>query len=135
TCIGQWHYQRLLFDAPGQYGGYLTPRDAVHWLIDTVSKNGTFILNIPGLADGTIDSKEIAVLDGIGAWMSANGEAIYATRPWKIWGEQLSTIKAGFAQSETAAKQGSSEVRFTRNKANTTIYALFLGWPTSATLL
>ncbi len=44
TCIGDWHYQRQLYDKPGEYGGYLLPRDIIHWLIDTVSKNGTFIL-------------------------------------------------------------------------------------------
>ena len=43
TCIGDWHYNRSLFDQPGEYGGYLQPRDVIHWLIDTVSKNGTFI--------------------------------------------------------------------------------------------
>ncbi len=75
TCIGAWHYLRALHEKPGKYGGYLPPRDVVHWLIDTVSKNGTFILNVPGRPDGTIDSKEIAVLDGITAWMQTNGEA------------------------------------------------------------
>ena len=77
TCIGAWHYLRFLYEKPGEYGGYLPPRDVIHWLIDTVSKNGTFILNVPGRPDGTIDSKEIAVLDGITAWMQINGEAIY----------------------------------------------------------
>ena len=70
---------RALYDKPGEYGGYLPPRDVIHWLIDTVSKNGTFVLNIPGKPDGTIDSKEIAVLDDITAWMQVNGEA--STRP------------------------------------------------------
>jgi alpha-L-fucosidase len=37
----------------------------VHWLIDTVSKNGTFVLNIPGKPDGTIDLKEVVILDKI----------------------------------------------------------------------
>ena len=23
TCIGEWHYNRALFDKPGEYGGYL----------------------------------------------------------------------------------------------------------------
>ena len=69
TCIGEWHYARRLYEKPGEYGGYLPPRDVIHWMIDTVSKNGTFILNIPGKPDGTIDSKEIAVLDGITSWM------------------------------------------------------------------
>ena len=63
TCIGEWHYRRSLFEGPGAFGGYLPPRDVIHWLIDTVSKNGTFILNVPGKPDGTIDSKEMAVLD------------------------------------------------------------------------
>jgi alpha-L-fucosidase len=129
TCIGNWHYDRALYNRPGQYGGYLPPRDVVHWLIDTVSKNGTFILNIPGKPDGTIDSKEIAVLDGITAWMQANGEAIYATRPWKIFGEGPHAIKTGSFQGNSISSLGAEDVRFTRNKANTVIYALILGWP------
>jgi alpha-L-fucosidase len=129
TCIGQWHYQRRLFDRPGEYGGYLPPRDVIHWMIDTVSKNGTFILNIPGKPDGTIDAKEIAVLDAITAWMQANGEAIYATRPWKIYGEGPDTVKSGSFQGNSISKLGPADIRFTRNKANTVIYALVLGVP------
>ncbi|HUX09465.1 MAG TPA: alpha-L-fucosidase, partial [Terriglobia bacterium] len=68
TCIGQWHYQRALFDQPGEYGGYMDPRVVIHWLADTVSKNGTFLLNIPGKPDGTIDSKERLILERIGDW-------------------------------------------------------------------
>ena len=52
TCIGEWHYNRALFEKPGEFGGYLPPRDAIHWMIDAVSKNATFILNIPGRPDG-----------------------------------------------------------------------------------
>ncbi len=130
TCIGDWHYNRRLFDAPGPYGGYLQPRDVIHWMIDTVSKNGTFILNIPGKPDGTIDSKEIAVLDGITSWMQVNGEAIYETRPWTIYGEGPDTVKAGSFQGTSVSKLGSKDIRFTRNKANNVTYALVLGWPT-----
>jgi len=130
TCIGDWHYKRSLFDAPGQYGGYLSPRDVIHWLIDTVSKNGTFILNIHGRPDGTIDSKEIAVIDGITAWMEANSEAIYETRPWKIYGEGPNMVKSGKFQGDSVSKLGAKDIRFTRNKANTVVYAIALGWPT-----
>jgi alpha-L-fucosidase len=129
TCIGAWHYLRLLYEKPGQYGGYLPPRDVIHWLIDTVSKNGTFILNVPGRPDGTIDSKEIAVLDGITAWMQINGEAIYETRPWKIYGEGPNSVRAGSFQGETVSKLGEKDIRFTRNKAGTVVYALVMGWP------
>jgi alpha-L-fucosidase len=129
TCIGDWHYNRALFDKPGEYGGYLQPRDIIHWLIDTVSKNGTFILNIPGKPDGTIDRKEIAVLDQITDWMQVNGEAIYATRPWKVYGEGPDTVKSGSFQGNTVNMLGPQDIRFTRNKANTVVYAIVLGWP------
>jgi alpha-L-fucosidase len=129
TCIGQWHYNRALYDKPGEYGGYLHPRDVIHWLIDTVSKNGTFILNIPGKADGTIDSKEIAVLDKITEWMQVNGEALYATRPWKIYGEGPNVVTSGSFQGESISKLNAKDIRFTRNKVKTVIYAIALGWP------
>lgn len=135
TCIGDWHYLRSLFEQPGRYGGYMEPRDAVHWMIDIVSKNGTFILNIPGKPDGTIDAKEIAVLDGISAWMGVNGEAIYASRPWKLYGEGPNQVTGGAFQGDTVKKLGEKDIRFTRNKANTVIYAFILGWPTGPTLI
>jgi alpha-L-fucosidase len=129
TCIGDWHYDRALFDKPGEFGGYLSPRDVIHWLIDTVSKNGTFILNIPGKPDGTIDSKEMAVLDGITAWIETNGEAIYATRPWKVYGEGPDEVKAGSFEGGSVSKLGEKDIRFTRNKAGNVVYAIVLGWP------
>ncbi len=132
TCIGHWHYNRALFDKPGEYGGYLHPRDVIHWLIDTVSKNGTFILNIPGKPDGTIDRKEIAVLDKITEWMQVNGEAIYETRPWKVYGEGPDMVKSGSFQGNSISKLGPKDIRFTRNKANNVVYAIVLGWPTDA---
>ena len=135
TCIGDWHYNRALFDHPGKYGGYLHPRDVIHWIIDTVSKNGTFILNIPGKPDGTIDRKEIAVLDRITDWMQVNGEAIYATRPWKVFGEGPDMIKSGSFQGNSISKLGLRDIRFTRNKANTVVYAIVLGLPADAVLV
>ena len=129
TCIGEWHYNRALFEKPGEFGGYLPPRDAIHWMIDAVSKNATFILNIPGRPDGTIDAKEIAILDKITDWMQVNGEAIYSTRPWKIYGEGPSMVKSGSFQGDSISKVDAKDVRFTRNKANTVIYAITLGWP------
>jgi alpha-L-fucosidase len=129
TCIGEWHYARGLLEKPGEYGGYLPPRDVIHWMIDTVSKNGTFILNVPGKPDGTIDGKEIAVLDGITAWMQINGEAIYETRPWKVYGEGPNQVKAGSFQGHSISKLGSKDIRFTRNKANNVVFVIALGWP------
>jgi alpha-L-fucosidase len=58
-----------------------------------------------------------------------NGEAIYETRPWKISGEGPNMVKAGSFQGESVNKLGEKDIRFTRNKANTVIYAIVLGWP------
>jgi alpha-L-fucosidase len=129
TCIGTWHYDRGLLDKPGEFGGYLHPRDVIHWLVDTVSKNGTFVLNIPGRPDGTIDAKEIAVLDKITAWMSVNSEAIYETRPWTIFGEGPNNVSGGAFHGDSVASLGEKDVRFTRTKNNRVIYVIILGLP------
>jgi alpha-L-fucosidase len=128
TCIGDWHYNRGLYQHAGEYGGYQDPKKIIHWLIDTVSKNGTFILNIPGRPDGTIDDKEIAVLDRISTWIKVNGEAIYETRPWAVFGEGPATVVDDSAQGKTI-EPGPEDIRFTRNKAGTVVYAIILGWP------
>jgi alpha-L-fucosidase len=135
TCIGNWHYLRALYEAPGEFGAYMHPRAAIHWMIDTVSKNGTFILNVPGKPDGTIDGKERLILERIGAWLTVNGEAIYATRPWEIYGEGPNTIHAGSFQGKTVAQLSAKDIRFTRNKAGTTVYAIALGWPAEPMLV
>lgn len=135
TCIGSFHYNKAFFEHPGEYGGYRHPRDIIHWLVDTVSKNGTFILNIPGKPDGTIDNKEVAVLDKITDWMQINSEAIHDTRPWKIFGEGPDAVKSGAFHGDSISALGQRDVRFTRNKTNTIIYAIFLGWPTGEVVI
>jgi alpha-L-fucosidase len=135
TCIGSWHYDRSLYDQPGEFGGYLHPRDVIHWLVDTVSKNGTFVLNIPGRPDGTIDAKEIAVLDNITAWMNVNSEAIYETRPWTVFGEGPNNVAAGAFHGDSVASLGAKDVRFTRTKNNRLVYAIILGLPSEETTI
>jgi alpha-L-fucosidase len=133
TCIGNWHYDRGLYDKPGEFGGYLHPRSVIHWLVDTVSKNGVFVLNVPGRPDGTIDSKEIAVIDKITAWMNVNSEAIYETRPWKIFGEGPNNVSPGAFHGDSVASLGAKDVRFTRTKNGRVIYAIILGLPNQET--
>ena len=83
TCIGDWHYDRRIFDRKG----YKSAKTVIHTLADVVSKNGNLLLNIPVRGNGTIDSEEQAVIEGITAWVKINGECIFGTRPWKICGE------------------------------------------------
>ncbi len=125
TCIGDWHYNRSRF----LHHSYMKPGQAIHWMIDAVSKNGTFILNVPGKPDGTIDADEKAIVDAIGDWMRVNGQAIYATRPWKVFGEGAHQAKGGAFAGRSTGALDARDVRFTRNKRNDTVYAIILGWP------
>jgi alpha-L-fucosidase len=61
--------------------------------------------------------------------MQVNGEAIYETRPWKVFGEGPAMLKADSSGGNSVGRLGSDDIRFTRNKANTVVYALVLGWP------
>jgi len=107
--------------------GYYSMKAMLHSLIDRVSKNGTMVLNIAPQWDGTIPSGQKDILLGIGDYLKRFGESIYTTRAWAAFGEGPTQMGGG---SFTTPREGTSaDVRFTRNKANTVLYATVLGWP------
>jgi alpha-L-fucosidase len=61
--------------------------------------------------------------------MNVNSEAIFDTRPWKIFGEGPDTVTGGRFQGSSISKLGAKDVRFTRTKNNRTVYAFILGLP------
>ena len=99
-------------------------------LIDIVSKNGNLLLNVGPKPDGTITDEETATLLGTGKWLDVNGEAIYGTRPWKIYGEGPTKSASGsFADQKEPFN--AKDIRFTTKGSY--LYALILGVPKEKT--
>jgi len=106
---------------------YKTADSIIDDLIDIVSKNGALLLNIGPKPDGTIPDEERRILLEIGAWLRANGEAIYGTRPWKVFGEgPTQVVEGSFADTKRKAFTG-EDIRFTTKAGK--LYAIVLEDP------
>ncbi len=122
TSIGDWHYNK-------EYP-YKTPKRVIDMLVDIVSRNGNLMLNFPLPNSGALDDQELKILDEITRWMAVNSEGIYATRPWKVFGEGpvASAPPAAGRFNENARRDlTAEEVRFTTK--GHTLYVFVMGWP------
>ena len=106
NSTGPWFYT-------GVETGYRSSESLLHEMIDVVSKNCNFVLNIPPRPDGAFDDSSLKILKDFGKWLRKNGEAIYSSRPWKTFGE--------------------GDVRFTVKGKN--LYAIYLNKPAGKTLI
>ncbi|WP_299583894.1 alpha-L-fucosidase [uncultured Sunxiuqinia sp.] len=106
NSTGPWFYN-------GNETGYRTSKSLLHEMIDVVSKNCNFVLNIPPKPDGSFDDSSLEILQDFGFWLSKYGEAIYSSRPWKTFSE--------------------GDIRFTVN--NKHLYAIFLNRPSGKTVI
>lgn len=124
TCIGEWHYKRSIFDNHR----YKTAKQVVQMLIDIVSKNGNLMLSIPLPGNGQPDDDELKVLDGLTQWIAPNGEGIYGTRPWAVYGEGPSTTGPQRRGMGSDVRSYTAEdFRFTRK--GEIVYAFLMSWP------
>ena len=128
TCLGNWHYDRRVFERHR----YKTATTVVRTLADIVSKNGNLLLNVPVKGDGTLDSDELAVVEGITHWMGINRECIFGTRPWKVFGEgpasEVAPLRAQGFNEGKGKPVTADDVRFTTRKDS--LYVIELGVPT-----
>ena len=129
TCVGNWHYD---VDAK-----YKSPKTVIDLLVDIVSRNGNMLLNFPLRSDGTLDDKEMSIVGELTTWMEINSEAIYATRPWKIFGEGPGIRKTGsaslFNNEKGRTDLTAEDVRFTSK--GKVLYAFSMGWKPGETLI
>lgn len=99
TSISEWHYKT------GQK--YIPADGLVKRLIENVCRNGTMLLNITQHGRGDLDPEAVTACKEVGAWLKVNGEAIYGSRPFEVFGEQ--------------------NIRYTRNKGF--VFATVMDWP------
>lgn len=117
TSLGDWFYRDDF--------KYKTTSQVVHMLIDIVSKNGNMLLNVVQYADGSLPAEAITFLEEMAAWMSVNSEAIYATRPWKVYGEGPTQAPTGHFKEED--NYTAQDIRFTTKQD--ILYAITLALP------
>lgn len=98
TTIADWHYRT------GQR--YMDAKKLIGLLIENVCRNGTMLLNITQHGRGDLDPEAIQICKDIGAWLKVNGEAVYGSRPFEVYGED--------------------SVRYTRNQG--CVYVTLLDW-------
>ncbi len=127
TCIGDWHYSRVFYEE----NRYKSAKTVVHTLVDVVSKNGNLLLDIPVRGDGTIDDKEVVILEGIADWMEINKESIFDTRPWTTFGEGPASDAANPLDNgkfnEGKVQFSAKDIRF--NQKGKILYATVFGVP------
>ena len=124
TSIGDWYYRT------GQK--YMTGTEVIQMLVDIVSKNGNLLLNVVQTPEGDLEQDVLDILEIIAAWIPINGEGIYGTRPWKVYGEGPSTKKqekGRFGGVKDVRPYETADIRFT-SKDNL-LYAFCMDKPVS----
>ncbi len=121
TSPGAWFYR--------PNAKFKTPNQLVDILVDIVAKNGCMLLNVPPNPDGSIPEVMANLLTEIGGWLAVNGDAIYGTRPWTIFGEGPTRLpEGGHKVEKIKIAYKDTDIRFTK-KSDKEFYAIILDQP------
>ena len=77
--------------------------------------------------DGTIPDEAAALLRGLGGWLEVNGEAVYGTRHWEMYGEGDARVVVGHLKEKENEPLTAADIRFTSR--NGVLYAICPEWP------
>jgi len=89
---------------------YKSADELIEKLVDIVSKGGNYLLNIGPGPDGQWHEEAYEKLHDIGSWIKTNGESIYYTRKYDVYGE-------------------GDKIRFTRSKDGKTKFIFVFDFP------
>lgn len=121
TSPGAWFYR--------PEAKFVTPNEIVDILVDIVSKNGLMLLNVPPNPDGSIPEEMVNMLNEMGAWLKVNGDAIYSTRPWTVFGEGPTRLpEGGHKVEKIKIVYGDEDIRYTK-KSDKEFYAIVMDAP------
>jgi len=112
---------------------YKKAKDILCDLMDVVSKNGSMLLNVGPKADGSFGEEDTAVLREIGAWLKANGEAVYGSKVWRVATEGPTEIVEGQFTDAKDKVFTAEDFRFTTGHGG--IYAASLHYPENGEIL
>ncbi len=93
TPIGDWFYGTGFNYDPGM---------VVVRLLECVSRDGAFAVNVALKPDGSLDPGSVTQLAAVGEWLKINGAGIYGSRAWIKYGEGANRQpggKLGWAQA------------------------------------
>ncbi len=125
TSLAGWFY----VNRDPRNDAHSLPKDSttvIHTLIDVVSKNGNLLMNFPQRGDGSLYPECTAVLADLSAWMPVNGEAIFGTRPFTVFGEGP-TVIAPKGMNEPMRPLSWKDLRYTTKGG--VLYLFCLGLP------
>lgn len=103
-------------------------KDLIADLVDIVSKNGSLLLNIGPTKEGIIPDDQKKTLLEIGDWLRINGEAIYGSTYWDVYGEGPTETKMGHLSEGKNSGFTEKDIRFTTH--DEALYAIVLIPPT-----
>ena len=122
---GNWSYNRL-----ERLEDYLSERDMIHLLIETVALGGNMHFDVSPCADGTIPMLQQERLAQMGEWLNVNGEAIYGTRQWDVSSEgpMVESVNPRLDKNWKWAETRERPMVYYTRKGEA-VYAICLAWP------